>query len=200
MYRKCNQRGEFRTWHFTGELTPTPDITRIFSSYAHGSQHTDTATGPIVEVRKWLENLILNADKPDCISFISLRFSRTDVATWMSNARARPPSLDLHFEGYVQSISAIAQPRLNRWIPIAIWNSVGGKLSQSDEYNDFCRANEVYEYLNSGSLAANKGGRPSKGGQTTAKPSVRPDRCIQHLGFPISNRCTLSRRFPPVEP
>ena len=103
-----------------------------------------------------MENLILNADKPDCISFISLRFSRTDVATWMSNARARSPLLDLHFEGYVQSISAIAQPRLNRWIPEAIWNGVGGKLSQSNEYNLFSRANEVYEYLNSGSLAANK--------------------------------------------
>jgi hypothetical protein len=147
-----------------------------------------------------MENLILNANKPESISFISLRFSRTDVATWMSNVRARSPLLDLHFEGYVQSISAIAQPRLNRWIPKAIWNSVGGKLSQSNEYNHFSRANEVYEYWNSGSLAANKGGRPSKGGQPTAKPSVRPNRCIQHLGFPISTRCTLSRQFLPVEP
>ena len=200
MSGKCNQRGEFKTWHFTGVLTPTPDITRIFSSYAHGSQRADTTTGPIGEVRNWMENLILNANKPESISFISLRFSRTDVATWMSNVRARSPLLDLHFEGYVQSISAIAQPRLNRWIPKAIWNSVGGKLSQSNEYNHFSRANEVYEYWNSGSLAANKGGRPSKGGQPTAKPSVRPNRCIQHLGFPISTRCTLSRQFLPVEP
>ena len=189
MSGKCNQRGEFKTWHFTGVLTPTPDITRIFSSYAHGSQRADTTTGPIVEVRKWLENLILNADKPDCISFISLRFSRTDVATWMSNARDRSTLLDLHFEGYVQSISSIAVPRLHRWIPEAIWNNVGGKLSKNNEYNNFCRANEVYEYWNSGSLAANRGGRPSK--------------VFSFLVFrfpPVALFSFMVFRFPPVAP
>ena len=157
-------------------------------------------TGPIAEVRNWVQNLVLNTDKPDSVSFISLRFSRTDVATWMSNATTFTPLLDLHFERYIQSNIAIELPRLHKWIPEAIWNSVGGKLSQSNEYNLFSQANEVYEYWNSGSLAASKGGRPSKVGQPTAKPSVRPDRCIQHLGFPISTRCTLSRRFLPVEP
>ncbi len=46
-------------------------------------------------VRNWMEKIILN-EKPDCITFISLRFSRTDVATWLSNATARSPLLDLH--------------------------------------------------------------------------------------------------------
>jgi hypothetical protein len=78
---KSNRRGEYKTCHFAGMLTPTSEITRIFSWYAHESQHTDRTTGPIKEVRNWMEKLFLNADKPDCISFISLRFSRTDVAT-----------------------------------------------------------------------------------------------------------------------
>jgi hypothetical protein len=87
--RRLQHRGEYRTWHLAGVLTPTPEITQIFSWYAHESQHTDMTTGPIVDVRNWMEKMILNAEKPDCISFISLRFSRMDVATWMSNATAR---------------------------------------------------------------------------------------------------------------
>jgi hypothetical protein len=169
---KSNRHGEYKTWHFTGMLTPTPEITRIFSWYAHESQHTDKTRGPIMVVRNWMEQIILNG-KPDCITFISLRFSRTDVATWLSNATARSPLLDLHYEGYVQSTGvSIALHRLNRWIPHVIWNHVGGMLSRCAEFNLFCEANEIYEYWNSGSLAANRGGRPPTG----AKPSVRPAR------------------------
>ena len=188
---RLSPRAQFKTWHFTSVLRPCREITGVLRGFANDSQYTDKVTSPIAEVRNWVQNLVLNTDKPDSVSFISLRFSRTDVATWMSNATTFIPLLDLHFERYIQSNIAIELPRLDQWIPEAIWNSVGGKLSQSNEYNLFSRANEVYEYLNSGSLAANKGGRPSKGGQPTAKPSVRPDLCIQHLGFPI---------FPPVAP
>ena len=52
-----------------------------------------------MEVRNWMEQLFLNAEKPNCITFITLSFSRTDVATWLSNATARSPLLDLHYEG-----------------------------------------------------------------------------------------------------
>jgi hypothetical protein len=40
------------------------------------------------EVRNWIENLVLKVGQPDCISYISFLFSRTDVATWMPNATA----------------------------------------------------------------------------------------------------------------
>jgi hypothetical protein len=166
-----NRRGEYKTWHLTGVLTPTPEITRIFSWYAHDSQYADKTRGPIMAVRNWMEKMILN-EKPDCITFITLRFSRTDVATCLSNATARSPLLDLHYEGYLQSNSAIALPRLHNWIPHAMWNPAGGRLSRCAAFNLFCEANEIYEYWNSGSLAANRGGRHPTG----AKPSVRPAR------------------------
>jgi hypothetical protein len=105
-----NRRGEYKTWHLTGVLKPTPEITRIFCWYAHESQHTDKTRGPIMEVRNWMEKLFL-IEKPDCITFITLRFTRTDVATYLSNATARSPLLDLHYKGNVQSNSAIAHPK-----------------------------------------------------------------------------------------
>jgi hypothetical protein len=70
-------------------------------------------TGPIPEVRSWIEKMVLSVNKPDSISFISFRFSRTDVATWMSNATAQAPFPDFHFEGYIQSKTAIALHRLH---------------------------------------------------------------------------------------
>ncbi len=143
---KSNRRGEYKTWHFTSMLTPTPEITWILSWYAHESQHTDRTTGPIKEVRNLMVKLFLNAENPHCISFISLRFSRTNFATWLSNAAARSPFVELYYEGYVQSTGiSITLHRLNRWIPHAIWNHVGGMLSPCAEFNLFCKANEIYE-------------------------------------------------------
>ena len=75
-----NRRGEYKTWHLTGVLTPTPEITRIFSCYAHESQYADKTRGPIMAVRNWMEKMILN-EKPDCITFMTLRFSSMDNAT-----------------------------------------------------------------------------------------------------------------------
>jgi hypothetical protein len=90
-FGKSDRRGEYKTWHFTGVLTPTPEITWFFSWYAHESQHTDRTTGPIMEMRNWMEKLFLNASL--------LCASRTDVATCLSNATARSSLLDLHYEG-----------------------------------------------------------------------------------------------------
>jgi hypothetical protein len=112
--------------------------------------NADKTRGPIMAVRNWMEKMILN-EKPDCIFFITLSFSRTDVATCLSNATARSPLLDLHCEGYLQSNSAIALPRLHNWIPHAMWNPAGGRLSRCAAFNLFCEANEIYEYWNSGS-------------------------------------------------
>jgi hypothetical protein len=134
-----NHRREYKTWHFTCVLTPTPEISGIFSWYAHESQHTDKTTGPIMEVRNWIEKLFLNAEQRDCITFIALRFSRTDVATCLSNATARSPLPDLHYEGYIQLNSAIALPSLHKWIPHWMWNPTGGRLSQCGEYNSVSR-------------------------------------------------------------
>ncbi len=100
-YRYPNQRGEFKTWHFTSVLTPTSEITPVFTWYARESQYIDNVSGPIAEVRSWIEKLVLSVNKPDGISFISFLFSHTDVATWMSNATAQIPFLDLHFDGYI---------------------------------------------------------------------------------------------------
>ncbi len=117
-------------------------------------------------------------NKPDGISFVSFRFSHTDVATWMSNATAQKSFLDLHFEGYIQSKTAIVLHRLHRRVPDAIWNNVGGKLSQYAEYKHFGASNPVYEHCNVGSPAVSKSGRPKR-----SKPLVRPGQCIQHLHF-----------------
>ncbi len=172
-----NRRGELKIWHFTCVLTPTAGITPFFTWYAHESQCIDKVTGLIAELRNWIEKLVSSVNKPDSISFTSLRFSRTaDVATWMTHATARIPLQDIHFEGYIQSKTAIALHRLHRWIPDAIWNNVGGILSQNAEYKLLWASNPVYEHCNVGSPSVNKGGRPKR-----SKPSVLPGRCIRML-------------------
>ncbi len=139
-----HELGRFKTWHVTSVLTPTSETTRLFTWYARESQCIDKVTGPIAEVRSWIENLVSSVNKPDSISFISFRFSRTDVTTWMSNATAQTPLPDLHFEGYIQSKTAIALHCLHKWIPDAIWNNIGGKLfcvphlSTVPTLSDFC--------------------------------------------------------------
>ena len=103
---RLSPRAQFKTWHFTSVLRPCREITRVLRGFANDSQYTDKVTSPIAEVRNWVQKLVLNTDKPDSVSFISLRFSRTDVATWMSNTTARSPLLDLQLEGYIQSNNA----------------------------------------------------------------------------------------------
>ncbi len=136
---------------------------------------------PIGEVKRWVEKLVLNPEKPASISFISLRFARTDVATWMPDvkATARTPLLNISFEGFIQSSESVALDRLHQWIPDAIWNNIGGKLSRSVEYKNFCDANMMYEYCTLGSPAVDKGGRP-KAEPSVCVATVRPDPCIQH--------------------
>jgi hypothetical protein len=65
------------------------EVTRVFTWYAHESRYIDKVTGSIAEVRNWIEKLDSSVNKQDSISFISLHFSRTDVATCMSNATAQ---------------------------------------------------------------------------------------------------------------
>ncbi len=84
-----NQNKRFKSWHFASVLLATEEISRVFNWYAHESQLTDKVNGPIAGVKRWVEKLALIPEKPASISFISLRFPRTDVATWMSNATAR---------------------------------------------------------------------------------------------------------------
>ncbi len=54
-----NRRGEFKTWHLTGVLKPTAEMTRVFTWYARESQCIDKVTGPIAEVRSWIEKLAM---------------------------------------------------------------------------------------------------------------------------------------------
>jgi hypothetical protein len=115
-----NENRQFKTWLFISVLLATEEISRVFNWYVHASQHTDKVNGPIAEVNRWVEKQILNADKPASISFISLRFPRTDVATWMSNATARNPLLNISFEGFIQWKESISLDRLHRWIPDTI--------------------------------------------------------------------------------
>ncbi len=63
---KYNLRGFFKTWYFSSELTPNSHIatsqiqvTRVFSSYTDVNTDTNKATGPIEEVKNWIENLVL---------------------------------------------------------------------------------------------------------------------------------------------
>jgi len=177
-----NPNKRFKTWHFTSVLFATEEISRVFNWYAHESQLTDKVNGPIAEVKRWVEKLVLTPEIPASISFISLRFPRTDVATWMSNATARTPLLNISFEGFIQSSESVALDRLHRWIPDAIWNNIGGKLSRSVEYKNFCDANTMYEYCTLGSPAVDKGGRP-KAKPAVCAATVRPDQYIQYSSF-----------------
>ena len=93
-----NQRAEFKTWHLTCVMKADVDIICIVNLYARTCRSASRVADPIVEMRKKSEKQFFNAEKPDAVSFISLRFSRTYVATWMANATARTPLLDLRFE------------------------------------------------------------------------------------------------------
>jgi hypothetical protein len=56
-----------------------------------------------------------------------------------NSSKPQTPLPDLHFEGWIQSRTTIDLPRLHGWIPDAIWNNVGGKLTHSADYYRFVR-------------------------------------------------------------
>ena len=160
---KSNQRGEFRTWHFTSVLTPTHEIHADINWIAHNNIDAVHPQNLLVKAQIRERVLILlNEARPACVSFISWRFSRVDALSWISNAKAKLPLPDLPFEGYIQSTAAIDLPRLHRWMPDAIWRNVSGKLHRSKAYQEFSAANDAFEYCNDGSIALSNGGRPRK--------------------------------------
>jgi hypothetical protein len=58
-------------------------------------------------VRAKIEKQLSKGPRPDCVTFVHWRFSRTDVAGWMSHAAASTPLPDPPFEGYIQTSSVI---------------------------------------------------------------------------------------------
>ena len=130
---------------------------------------------------RWPERSLkkqISAARPDCVTFVSCRFSRKDVAAWLSNAATRTPSPDLPLEGYIQTKSAICLDRLHNWLENANWTPVGGTLQKKSAYKHFCEANAAYEYCTVGSHAVAVGGRPAK-----TKPLVRSNRCFHNHSF-----------------
>ena len=120
-----------KTWHFVSVLTPTHEIYEDFFQLAF---HTDrqiinTERASIDVVGFWIRRQVVNEERPTCVNFISWIFSRTDVATWFSNAGARTPLQNLPFEGYMQASHAVDISRLTSWIRDAHWNPFGMKLA-----------------------------------------------------------------------
>ena len=157
-----NQRGRFRTWHFTSEIAPDHQIRADIDYIA--TSNSDATYLHISLVKVYIRDKVLTQAKPHSVKFISWRFSRADAALWVSNARASIPLSTLPFEGYIQADDALDVPRLHRWMPDAIWQNVSGKLHRSTAYQQFsdAAANDAFEYGNAGSLALSKGGRPRK--------------------------------------
>ena len=116
-----NELGRLKKWHFTSVLKSSPDINlelewiasaqysldKVQSSYALARWHTDE------------KQILQTAARPDCVTFVSCRFSRTDVAAWLSNAATRTPSPDLPLEGYIQSKRCISLDCLHNWLKSA---------------------------------------------------------------------------------
>jgi hypothetical protein len=184
--------GRFRTWHFTSVLKSFPDIILQLEQIASQQYSLDKVLASCALVRWHIENeILMTAARPDCVTFVSCRFLRTDVAAWMSNAASRTPSPDLALEGYIQSKSAIGLDRLHNWLKDAKWKNVGGKLCASSAYQQFCEANDLYAYCNVGSHAVAKGGRPA-----TTKLKVCSDQCNAFM-IVVFAQLPCARQFPP---
>ena len=114
--------GRFRTWHFTSVLKSFPDIILQLEQIASEQYSLDKVLASCALVRWHIENeILMTAARPDCVTFVSCRFLRTDVVAWMSNAATRTPSPDLALEGYIQSTRVIGLDRLHNWLKDAKW-------------------------------------------------------------------------------
>ena len=169
-----NELGRFKTWHFTSVLQYSPDINLELERFASAQYRLDKVLSSYALARWHIEKQI--SQKPECVAFVSCRFSRKDVAAWLFNAATRTASPDLPLEGYIQSKICIGLDRLHNWLENALWTNVGGKLRQNPAYKTFCEANDAYEYCTVGSHAVAVGGRPAK-----PKPSVESVRSVLSL-------------------
>jgi hypothetical protein len=141
-----NELGQFKTWHFTSVLKSDPNMNLRLEHFAGEHYRLDKVLGSCaLLVRLYIENKILKTARPECVTFVSCRFLRTDVAAWMSNGATRTPSPGLALEGYIQSKSVIGLDRLHNWLKDATWKTVGGKLCSSSAYKKYCEDNDVYE-------------------------------------------------------
>ena len=181
-----NELGRFRTWHFTSVLQYSPDINLELERLASAQYSLDKVLSSYALARRHIEKQI--SQGPDCVTFVSCRFSRKDVAAWLSNAATRSASPDLPLEGYIQSKICIGLDRLHSWLENALWTNVGGKLRQNPAYKTFCEANDAYEYCNVGSHAIGAGGRPAK-----PKPSVESVRSVALRAFFVMPTMLFSR-------
>ena len=157
---KLNQRGEFKTWHFTSELMQTHEINSDINRIA--TDNLIVADAQNLLVKACINAKIMNEARPAWVTFSSWRFSRVDAMSWISNTKAKLPLTALPFEGYIQTNHTIDLPRLHQWMPDAVWEPVRGRLTQSAVYKQFSAANDVFEYFNNGSPALSRGGRPKK--------------------------------------
>ena len=131
-------------------LQYSPDINLELARFASAQYSLDKVLSSNALARWHIEKQI--SQRPDCVTFVSCRFSRKDVAGWLSNAATRTTSPDLPLEGYIQSKICIGLDRLHNWLENALWTNVGGKLPvcQSSAYRIFCEANDAYEYCTVG--------------------------------------------------
>ena len=114
---KLNERAaRYMTWNFTSVLMPMDqvraDINRIVTN------DTNVAHSHLLLVKACIKEKVINQARPECVTYISWRFSRADAASWLSNTRDNIPLTDLPFEGYVQSTleSGHVQP-FQTWFP-----------------------------------------------------------------------------------
>jgi hypothetical protein len=156
--------GRARTWHFTSNLTPTHQIKNDLFHLAFNTdrQHVNIVNAALSVAGFSIKNKILIPARPKCVTFISWRFSRADVAAWLSNAEARSPLLDLSFEGYIQAENAIDLSCLQYWMPDAYLNPLGMKLADCEAYKSFCASGDAYEVCSDGTPAVARAGRPRK--------------------------------------
>ena len=119
-----NELGRFKTWHFTSVLQYSPDINLELERLASAQYSFDKVLSSYALARRHIEKQI--SQGPDCVTFVSCRFSRKDVAAWLSNAATRTALPDLPLEAYIQSKICIGLDRLHNWLENALWTSVGG--------------------------------------------------------------------------
>jgi len=187
---KLNQRREFKTWRFTGTLTPTHHINEDIHWIA--TNNIAVLEPHIQLVKACIRQKIMNQAKPGSVTFISWRFSRAAAASWVSKAKDKVPLPDLPFEGYIQSTTeSLSLPRLHRWIQDAIWDNVSGKLSLSRAYQEFSAPDDAFEYDNDGSPALSKGGRRK------TLPTVSTDSTMS-IFYPLLTACS-ERRTPLIQ-
>jgi hypothetical protein len=124
-----NQRGEFKTWHFTSVLTQTHEIHAVINW---------PTTNKIIEVdaqnllvKACIEAKVMNEARPAWVTFISWRFSHVDAKLWISNTTAKLPLQDLPFEGYIQSNHTIDLPHLQKPGTDVFFHQGSGTASQA---------------------------------------------------------------------